>query len=235
MPGPNNNVGKINIGGVSFNKKDVESSEKINKNGKQINSVWLKGGTNIQFPNQAAGNEAIVDTKLDKHGKIYGITLTDKKEVYTYGEKDGRTTIWYYVDGGRVPYNKSHSVMKTSDETFDEVKADFYRINGAKITGTEAEDRYELYGCRNTVVDMSQDDGNEDFVAIHPSDKTEGVYKSEHPHSSGRDKKSDHNVVYQNEYDTTDIKGGTATLYGKGKIKEDRSNFSGEDYKFRKQ
>lgn len=236
MPNANNNVGKINIGGVTFNKKDVESSEKINKNGKQLNSVWLKGGTNIEYPNQAEKNEAIVDTNLSKQGRIYGVTLTDRKEVYTYGEKMGRSTVWYYTDGGVVPYEKSHSVLKTSDETYEEIKADFYRMNGAKITGTAAKDEYKLFGCRNTVVDMSQDDGERDTVKIYPDDGTNAPldYRGKHPHSSGENKASDHNVVYQNNGDLTDIKRDVAVLRGKGRIKEDRNAPTGEDKNFRK-
>ena len=45
----NNN---INIGGVRFNKDDVQKSEVIKKDGKEMNSVFLNDGTQVVYPNQ---------------------------------------------------------------------------------------------------------------------------------------------------------------------------------------
>ena len=46
----NNN---INIGGVKFNKTDVVKSEVVKKDGKELNSVFLRDGTKMVYPNQA--------------------------------------------------------------------------------------------------------------------------------------------------------------------------------------
>ena len=47
----NNN---INIGGVRFNKNDVQKSEIIKQDGKEMNSVFLNDGTQVVYPNQKA-------------------------------------------------------------------------------------------------------------------------------------------------------------------------------------
>ena len=57
---PNNNVQKVKIGGVTFNKADVKSSEVIVKDGKKINSVFLQDGTHVEFPTQSADNKSSV-------------------------------------------------------------------------------------------------------------------------------------------------------------------------------
>ena len=41
----------INIGGVRFNKQDVAKVETIKQNGKVMNSVFLRDGTHMVFPN----------------------------------------------------------------------------------------------------------------------------------------------------------------------------------------
>ncbi len=75
----NNNI--INIGGVRFDKKDVKSSEKIEQDGKVLNSVFLRDGTHMKYENQASKNESIVivsdivkrsssGLKMDRDGNV---------------------------------------------------------------------------------------------------------------------------------------------------------------------
>ena len=51
----------INIGGVRFNKNDVQKSEVIKQDGKEMNSVFLNDGTQVVYPNQKAENELLIN------------------------------------------------------------------------------------------------------------------------------------------------------------------------------
>ena len=138
---PNNNVQKVKIGGVTFNKADVKSSEVIVKDGKKINSVFLQDGTHVEFPTQSADNKSSVSQANHKY----------TQPAYKYG---------YNVRNGKFEY---HLTYEEKEDPSKKV-TDFHRMSGAKITGTENEDTYNMYGCSNSMVDVSQNDGKSDSV-----------------------------------------------------------------------
>ena len=73
---PNNNVQNVKIGGVTFNKADVKSSEVIVKDGKKINSVFLQDGTHVEFPNQSANNKSSVSQQNSIYNQAsYGLDI----------------------------------------------------------------------------------------------------------------------------------------------------------------
>ena len=128
----NNN---INIGGVRFNKNDVQKSEVIKQDGKEMNSVFLNDGTQVVYPNQKAENDASIM------------------------QNNGTKMEW-------VPNNKSNNAAYKSvakeDSSYKETT--FNKLENAQITGTKGKDDYKLNDCKDTHVDISQDDGVKDNV-----------------------------------------------------------------------
>lgn len=218
MPDNNN----INIGGVRFNKNDVQKSEVIKKDGKVMNSVFLRDGTHVVFPSQAAKNESVVEM----HDK----TKTEKSP-FGYSVADGEFGIDCGTDQTMI--NIGSKEVKTGN-----VDIDFYRMNGAKITGTDKQDDYTLKGCRNTKVDVSQNDGARDVVTIKDDDKNEhyrGIFGNREPVPSGNQHSVDgkvfvsgNNEVKQNKEDITYVRKDNPSLWngaydehkGKGSVKE---------------
>lgn len=183
----------INIGGVNFNKNDVAKSEIVKTDdGKESYSVFLRDGTKMVYPKQADKNESVV-SMFDK---------TEKSPI-GFSVADGEFKMDYGTDPTMI--NPEH---KTGD-----VEIDFYRLNGAEITGTNKKDDYTLHGCRNSKVDISQNDGKEDFVRIENDANRHGrrlfsdeKVKGEYQHSKdGKLFLSGKNEVKQNEYDKTFI------------------------------
>ena len=62
----------INIGGVKFNKADIKSAGTVEREGKTLNSVFLKDGTQVVFPNQSEKNESSVE----QHNKTFSFLLS---------------------------------------------------------------------------------------------------------------------------------------------------------------
>jgi len=86
MPGDN-----IIIGGVSFRKRDVKSSEIKYQGGTNMNTVFLRDGTKIQFNDQTTENARVIigtDTVNGKHGikfsnvSLFSLQGTDNKDYY---------------------------------------------------------------------------------------------------------------------------------------------------------
>lgn len=146
MSNPNGKIPKVNIGGVQFNKNDVAKSEVVKqKDGKISYSVFLRDGTKMVYPAQAGKNEAIV-------------SMNDKTEKSPMG--------YSVMDGEfKMDYGTDPTMINPERKTGD-VEIDFYRISGAEITGTNKKDDYTLRGCRNSKVDISQNDGKFDSVHI---------------------------------------------------------------------
>ncbi len=138
---PNNNVQTVKIGGVTFNKADVKSSEVILKDGKKINSVFLQDGTHVEFPTQSADNKSSVSQN----------NSTYSEPAYEFG---------YNMRSGKF---EPHWTVKEYEDPSKKI-TNFHRMSGATITGTENEDTYNLYGCSNSKVDVSQNDGKADTV-----------------------------------------------------------------------
>lgn len=209
---------RISIGGVSFNKNDIKSSEVIKQDGKEMNSVFLRDGTHLVFPNQAEKNESYVQ-------------MTDKVEHKNgpvgYSLSKGKFGINYGVDPTMV--DVSGKTVKTGD-----VSIDFYRMKDAQITGTEKADDYTLSGCRSSKVDVSQDDNKKDIVNVKDDDSTSksffGIKLDKSPQKHSKDKVfvSGNNQVNQNENDFTYIENDNAgiferhwnTVKGKGTVQE---------------
>ena len=59
------------IGGVKFNEKDIVSSEKISQDGKEYNSVFLKDGTKIVYPEQNPDNDASVSATHEYYETVW--------------------------------------------------------------------------------------------------------------------------------------------------------------------
>lgn len=211
----------INIGGVRFNKQDVAKVETIKQDGKVMNSVFLRDGTHMVFPNQASNNESVVSMhdKLKKEKSPFGYSIANDEFGIDYGIDPTMINI-----GGKY--------VKTGN-----VDIDFYRLKGAKITGTNKQDDYTLHGCRDTKVDVSQNDNARDVVSIK-DDKNEhyrGLFGTREPvpfenqHSKdGKVFVSGHNEVKQNKEDASYTKkenpsfwnGRTEVHRGKGTVKE---------------
>lgn len=125
----------INIGGVRFNKNDVQKSEIVKQDGKEMNSVFLNDGTQVVYPDQKAENDASIM------------------------QKNGTKMEW-------VPNNKSNNAAYKSvakeDSSYKETT--FNKLENAQITGTKGKDDYKLNDCKDTHVDISQDDGVKDNV-----------------------------------------------------------------------
>lgn len=142
----------VNIGGVRFNKQDVSKTEVIKQGDQQMNSVFLNDGTHIVYPEQDAKNDASV--------------------MQNYGKKSQ----W-------VPNNRgsNSAFVSVTEEDTSYRETTFNKLEGAQITGTEGRDDYRLKGCKDTNVDISQDDGVKDSVTV-------GKYKNtgeETQYSSG--------------------------------------------------
>ncbi len=212
----------INIGGVRFNKQDVQKSEVIRQDGKIMNSVFLRDGTHMVFPNQADKNESVVEM----HDK----TKT-QKSPFGYSVADGEFGIDYGTDPTMINFGKKE--VKTGD-----VDIDFYRLNGAQITGTSKKDDYTLKGCRNTRVDVSQNDGSRDVITIRDDNQNEhyrGFFGNREPVPMGNQHSVDgkvflsgNNQVKQNEEDATYVRKDNPSFWngaydehrGKGSVKE---------------
>ena len=112
----------INIGGVKFNKNDIKSSEKIQKDGFQLISVFMKDGTKVVFPNQSAKNEsAITQNEIIKHHSS-GFKISMDGNIEPAIGTPGGIEIGGY------------------DEKTGEYETEFYRMKGAEITGTDKQD-----------------------------------------------------------------------------------------------
>lgn len=214
---PNND--NISIGGVRFNKQDVQKSETIKQDGKVMNSVFLRDGTKVVYPNQAGNNESMVvmSDKTKKERSGVGIDMSSGNVTINYGQP---------------------GVMGLGDKEVKtgEVDINFYRMNGAEITGTEKHDDYTLSGCQNTNVDVSQKDGSRDIVFVKDDNNkyletiSGKKVKQEYQHSKeGKVFVSGNNQVSQNKEDSTFLKkdgkvGFLESRYnehkGKGTIKE---------------
>lgn len=215
---PNND--NISIGGVRFNKQDVQKSETIKQDGKVMNSVFLRDGTQMVFPNQAAKNESVVSMhdKVEKERSGIGIDMNSGSVTVNYGQP------------GVIGLGDKE--VKTGN-----VDIDFYRLKDAQITGTNKQDDYSLHGCRDTKVDVSQNDGARDVVIIKDdtNEHPRGFFGNREPvpmanqHSKdGKVFVSGNNEVKQNKEDVSYTKkenpsfwnGRTEEHKGKGTVKE---------------
>lgn len=127
----------INIGGVRFNQQDVKKSEVVKQGDKQMNSVFLNDGTHVVYPDQNPKNDASI---MQQNGKKYTWELN--------------------------PRGNNATFVSVANEDSSYKETTFNKVDGAQITGTEGRDDYRLKGCKDTNVDISQNDGVKDNVEI---------------------------------------------------------------------
>lgn len=159
----------INIGGVKFNKADIKSAGTVEREGKTLNSVFLKDGTQVVFPNQSEKNESSVE----QHNHV------TSKPVQKYGmhmSVDGEMEMGWYMGTERTEHP-------------DKKVTTFNRMAKAEITGTENEDRYYLEGCKDSKVDVSQEDGYNDYVNVSDNTRIKSLFSTETYESSGNEVK----------------------------------------------
>ena len=137
----------VNIGGVNFKKDNVKSSEVIERNGEQLNSVFLNDGTHIVYPDQDSsknptvaqydlvnmgGNNHDGDLHYYKTGnystdfeRISGaeITGTDARDTYVLRGCDNTKVDFSQQDGKRDKVIQKDSKYKgekyeSKDNTF---------------------------------------------------------------------------------------------------------------------
>lgn len=188
----------IKIGGVQFNKADVKSSEVIVKDGKKVNSVFLQDGTHVEFPTQSEENKSSVTQGNHKYSQ----------PAYSHG---------FNPRSGKV---EGHWTMETKEDPSIKV-TNFNRMTGAKITGTENEEHYNLNGCTNSEVDLSQKDGKTDRVYEHSS-HTGSLF-------GGTDWEHGNNTFKLGDSDVADVAGDESSLFsGKHKHYKGEGTFKSE-------
>lgn len=188
----------IKIGGVQFNKADIKSSEVIVKDGKKVNSVFLQDGTHIEFPTQSENNQSSVS----QGNRVYSVPTYK----YGYNIRTGNREMHWELEDKEDP-----SVKVTN----------FNRMTGAKITGTENTEHYNLNGCTNSEVDLSQDDGNTDIVSEHSS-HTGSLF-------GGTDWEHGNNTFKLGDSDVADVAGDESSLFpGKHKHYKGEGTFKSE-------
>lgn len=201
---PDNNT--IKIGGVTFNKADVKSSEVVVKDGKKMNSVFLQDGTHVEFPTQSADNKS----------SIYQNNHVQKEVGVSYGPH-----LDYGPFSGHTGDLKVGPHVTTKSKVTQDKVTDFNRITDATITGTENADRYNLYGCTNTTVDISQNDGKPDRVSEHSS-HTGSFF-------GGTDWEHGNNTYKLGDSDVADVAGDESSLFpGKHKHFKGEGTFKSE-------
>jgi len=122
----------IKIGEVSFNKKDIAKTEKTQKDGQTINTVFLKDGTKLSYPEQNPENNA-------------NVSVFDKTDIQVF--YSGDQEVYTEMSNGKFEVH-------------------FTKLDSAEITGTKNEDHYRLKGCKDSKIDISQNDGKADKVQM---------------------------------------------------------------------
>jgi len=153
---------KINIGEVSFKKGDVVKSETAQKNGQTINTVFLKDGTKLSFPEQDPKNNAGVSIfgeqrfvypiathtaqkvtlkKLD-NAEVTGTEKTDsyvlegcRDSKVNVSQKDGKKDIVLVKDAKTFLGFKTDRKSSGNEVLFSD--GDDVRINGKDYAGTD--------------------------------------------------------------------------------------------------
>ena len=179
----------IVIGGVTFNKNDVKSSQVVKKDGQELNSVFLKDGTHLEFPTQSKENEAIVHQQFGT-----------KKVTRATGNK-------------HVPVR----VDTVEDRSYRETTIE--RMSDTKITGTANKDVYTLKGCKDSKVDVSHNDRKLDEVTIVDSRAKSIFGHVVDGHSSGKTYTSSGNEISLNKDDKATVKNNNREHWYEGEVK----------------
>ena len=106
----------INIGGVRFDKQSVQTSEVVQKDGQQMNSVFLNDGTQVVYPNQDAKKEATINQSFE-------INMVDIRR----GPQDHEKVWVENKDKATTTFNNLENAQITGTD-----KKDNYKLNGCK-------------------------------------------------------------------------------------------------------
>ncbi len=161
---------KVNIGGVLFNKNEIKESRIRNKNGEKINTVFLKPGLKLEFPDQTDPNKKPTVESMGLQDEWYNpdrshIIINDLENAKIYGtkNKDDHITMWGKSSG---------------NEIFIDQKESWY------VNKNMRHDTVELYpGTSNNTVHMDEADKteisyNQTKVTIKDKDGTETEIQS---------------------------------------------------------
>ena len=131
----------ITIGGAKFDANQVASQSTIQKNGKTYFVVNFKSGAKVQYPQQAAKNNAAIDIGIGE------------SESYVGNYSDSPTMAYRYDHMGEGRYKDL-----TGGEGALYQQADKYTISrfwGLEFSGTQKPDDVNLKGCSSCTVNIS--------------------------------------------------------------------------------
>ena len=133
--------------------------KKINQDGQEYNSVFLKDGTKIVYPDQNPNNEASV--------------YASETQVVVAARVNLAIT------------HHNYSIHSSSNNQTNQLRTDtvIKGFNGGTVFGTENKDKYSIVGCENMTIDVSQNDGQKDYVTLFdnglfPFVKSENKYNT---------------------------------------------------------
>lgn len=125
----------LNIGGVNFRKNDVKSSEVIERDGEQLNSVFLNDGTHVVYPNQdETKNPTIAQYELENLG---GSTHDNTSYYYKTGNY---STDFERISGAEITGTDKRDtyVLRGCDNT----KVDFSQQDGKRDKAIQKDSKY---------------------------------------------------------------------------------------------
>lgn len=142
---------KVKIGGVEFNENQIEKAETYTKNGKKMNSVFLKPGVQIEYPDQA---------NTEKSPRVESLGLRDE---------------WYNHDDSHISIYDLEGATITGAANKD----DYICLDGKSKNNTVIVDQKESWyvskNARKDTVVLGADSSN-NTVKMDDSDKLEIEY-----------------------------------------------------------
>lgn len=169
----NNN--SINIGGVQFTKTDVVKSEQIKRDGETLNSVFLKDGTQITFPNQDAKNEA----KITQRDEV--LTTHNGPQNYSYVETGNYFTDVERLSGASImgTDKKDNYTLKGCDNTTVDISQNDHYADSVKFE--DATLGKKSYASHNNEVKQNA----EDISKFEKPESEQGLFKSKFEKHTG--------------------------------------------------
>lgn len=195
---------KVKIGGIEFRKDEIDKTSSYVKDGKKINSVFLKNGVQIDYPNQTDSNKnPHVESRGDGGfwgNDLPGTSAYDVDNAVIYGNKNKTDFIslsgksssnevivnqeesWYvngnmqhdYVDLG--PNTENNTVhMDKKDRTHI-----FYNQTGIEINGEELQSTLGVLKVEGEGVSSQEEqlkDALPENVTISTRELDEIIYK----------------------------------------------------------
>lgn len=131
----------ITFGGAKFNANEVASKNTVQKDGKTYYVVNFKTGAKIQYPAQAAKNNAAIDVGRGESSAFMGSAYDSPKMEKIY-DNLGNPGYENYTGGEGI-------VHQIAD------KYTISRFWGAEFTGSAKPDDIDLKGCTSCTVNIS--------------------------------------------------------------------------------